>query len=157
MYEVNCVCLCEWERVREKDTTREGETGEMDLMPVHTMVWHYESWRLLCLTSDVFWSSQWASGERLDESSAEQHRGAAEILNGSEIWNDFGVNVFMKIAAHTDKVEPERVIRCWLVLQWPLLKLPQDWMLLVHTVKWGFILCGAVCSFRRWWNKYSDP
>jgi len=70
------------------------DRGGMDLRPVPTMVWHYESWRPLCLTPDVFWSSRWASGEKPGESSAKQHRAAAEILNGSEIWSDFGVNVF---------------------------------------------------------------
>ena len=108
-----CVCsVCEWvkeqktERKRERGRERERERervgwGGMDLMPVHTPVWHYESWRLLCLTSDVFWSSQWASGERLAESSAEQHtRGAAEMLNGSEMRNDSGVNAFIKIAVN---------------------------------------------------------
>ncbi len=91
-----CVSVWVFERVREKDTATEGVVGV--LLPVHTVVWHYESWRPLCVTSDAFWSSQWACGERLDESSAEQRRGAAEALNGSEMRGDSGVNVFIKKA-----------------------------------------------------------
>lgn len=64
----------------------------------YTVLWHYESWRLLNLTSDVFWSSQWASGEGLDDSSAERQREATAVLNGSCVWNKSGVNVFIRRA-----------------------------------------------------------
>lgn len=66
---VKCVRVWEGEGHDQRDMERGGNGSHAR---AHTEVWHYESWRLLCLTCDVFWSSQRASGERPGESSSEE-------------------------------------------------------------------------------------